>query len=82
MIAVIDLNYSNANTDNYKEEFFDCLLSWGGDLETFLIDMDKDAKKENYNSYDEYYDYAINTLGVSKETYFSESDFLCRYRWS
>jgi len=76
MIAVIDINYSDAGTDSYKEECYKYLLTWGGDLETFLIDMDRNAKKESYNSYDDYYEYAINTLGISSETYFSESDFL------
>lgn len=59
MIAVIDINYTDVQVEDYKEVYYDYLLSWGGDLETLRINMSKHFEKNDAENYDDYYDYAI-----------------------
>jgi len=76
MIAVIDINYTDVQIEDYKEVYYDYLLSWGGDLETLRINMSKHFEKNDAENYDDYYAYAIKTLGSNIRSYFSKEDML------
>jgi hypothetical protein len=69
MIAVIDLYVSARFEREYEERYYDALFSWGGDLETFLIDMARCAG-------DDYEDFIEHYLATERESHFSVSDFL------
>lgn len=76
MVAVMDVEYTDIDEKDYLEKYMDVFLSWGGDLETFLIDMMTYASKSGDSDYDSLYDYAYELMGGAPQSYFSQEDFL------
>jgi hypothetical protein len=80
MMAVIDAYRSDFQTDeesaDYEEDYYDYLLSWGGDLETFKVDLLDYVEANKITDYEAMYDYAYETIGSRVESYFSQEDFL------
>lgn len=76
MIAVIDIYLSETGNDPIIEPYYDYLMSWGGDLETFGYDMR--AYAESLDTYDlEVLEaYAEETMGSDQPSYFSKADWL------
>lgn len=68
MFAVVDLYVSDMFGGDYQEVFYDALFSWGGDLESLLIDLGK------HNAYGES-DIRIY-LGTKEPSHFSVGDWL------
>jgi hypothetical protein len=44
MVAVIDIEYTQVSELPYRDTCYDVLMIWGGDLETFMIDVDQYAQ--------------------------------------
>ena len=76
MAAVIDLYYTKSEDSALEEAYYDALFSWGGDLETYLIDLDKQAISSGDKSYDSLYTFARNNLGQAEGSHFGASDYL------
>lgn len=76
MIAVIDAYYSDLETSDEQERYYDYLCSWGGDLLTFTMDMVSYSDLNQVVEESELVQYAMETLGTEAVSSFSESDFL------
>lgn len=76
MIAVVDVNYTDVDTDEFREVYYDYLLSWGGDLETLRINLSDYFADDDVEDFEAYYQYAIETLGSDVRSYFSKEDML------
>lgn len=76
MVAVIDVAYTNKdNEEDYLEAYNDFLLTWGGDLETFLLNMNDYSDSSGKVDYDSMYVFASETLASEDQSYFSLEDY-------
>lgn len=75
MAAVIDLNYTQSESSTIEERYYDALFSWGGDLETFLINMNKQVDQTGDCSYEALYKFARENVCQNETTYFGSADY-------
>lgn len=73
MIAVIDIYVSETGNNPIIEPYYDYLMSWGGDLETFGYDMIEASEPDDYESMN---GFATDMLGADESSHFSKSDWL------
>ncbi len=75
MVAVMDVIYTDTARSDHEETYYDYMLSWGGDLETFLMDVSEAVETSDQNKYEGYYTYAMETIGSTSQSHFSEEDY-------
>lgn len=76
MVAVIDCIYSDISANDDIEIFIDYFTGWGGDLLTFLSDVQKKADHNEISDKKDYEKYISETLGTKEKSNFSEEDLL------
>ncbi len=75
MVAVIDVLLTDLPIEDDQEIYSDIILTWGGDLESFLVNMENDNSDKVGVDEAQLYEYATSTMGSAKASYFSVEDF-------
>lgn len=76
MMAVIDIMLTSSSDHIYEETYYDYMMSWGGDLDTFILDLERYQESDPTITEEDISAYAAKNLGEPTQTSFSESDFL------
>lgn len=75
MVTVIDLAYTKTMETQYEEIYYDYLFSWGGDLETFIWDIQQYSNSSGIDDEDTLTLYARHLLASEEVSHFSLEDY-------
>lgn len=75
MMAVIDVLTTDVFDHHDEEVFYDVLFTWGGDLESFLINMTYAFQETTTPLEADLKAYVRDTLGTQVPSYFGQEDF-------
>lgn len=75
MIAVIDSEYTTFSTVPYEEQYYNYICGWGGDLETFAMDLIPYSTRKKIKTYEGLLQFTKTTMGA-QPSHFSRADLL------